>query len=418
MASATGDALSGQRGKPGPGACPALPVGCSPTAAVARREGKTLMRRRPSTAAGITALAALGLATGIALSGSDALAQGRPLSIEGDSRSDIQNCEGRDVVVRGNANALRFTGGCRSVTVQGNGNSILAEMAPGGRIEIVGNDTTVGWVPAGGGAQAREPTVSVTGRDSRVERAAAAAGGGAPAQPPGGPLVLEGNGQQRSFDCSGRDVVLRGERNQVTLTGGCRSLTVEGNTNDIRAALEPGARVVVRGDVVNLTWSQAGEGPEPTLRAEGRQINVQRSAQAIAAPAGQLGRRETPGGGISLTLSGDVLFAFDSDQLRDEATEVLSQVADVIRETRPRSMRIVGHTDSVGAEEYNRELSLRRARSVQRWLEQRVGGQAMPAVVVEGRGEAEPVAPNTRPDGRDNPEGRAQNRRVEIALER
>ncbi|HEV7264152.1 MAG TPA: hypothetical protein VGN83_04435 [Falsiroseomonas sp.] len=54
---------------------------------------------------------------------------------------------------------------------------------------------------------------------------------------------------------------------------------------------------------------------------------------------------------------------------------------------------------------------------MQRWLEDRAGG-AMPAVVVEGLGAAEPVAPNALPDGRNNPEGRALNRRVEFVLER
>jgi outer membrane protein OmpA-like peptidoglycan-associated protein len=362
------------------------------------------------------ALAAALLATGPALA--QQAGAPRPLVLEGQALSEAQDCSGRDVVVRGNANALRFTGGCRSLSVQGNGNSVLAEMAPGSRIEVLGSGSTVGWTLSGQGAA---PSVSVTGRDSRAEAAqpGTATVTGAPRRAEPGPLLIEGSGQQRSLDCTGREVVVRGDRNALTLTGGCRALRVEGNTSDIRAALAPGAPVVLRGNVLDLAWSQAAPGPEPRITTEGQQIRVQRAAQAITAPAdaaGRVGRQETARG-VTLTLSGDVLFGFDSDRLRPEAAEALAEVADVIREARPRSMRIIGHTDALGAEAYNQDLSLRRARSVQRWLEERAGG-AMPAVVVDGRGEADPVAPNTMPDGRDNPAGRAQNRRVEIALER
>jgi outer membrane protein OmpA-like peptidoglycan-associated protein len=230
-----------------------------------------------------------------------------------------------------------------------------------------------------------------------------------------GPIVFEGNGQSRSIDCAGRDAVVRGERNEVTLTGGCRSLEVQGNASRIRAALAPGARVTLRGEVLDLAWSQVGEGEAPRFATEGRQIRVERAAAPITAtrPAA---RRETARG-VTLNLSGDVLFPFGSERLAPGAAEGLEEVAGLIRQMRPRSITITGHTDSVGDEAANRELSLRRARAVQRWLEERAGG-AMPAVVVDGRGEADPAVPNTRPDGRDDPEGRAQNRRVEITLER
>jgi outer membrane protein OmpA-like peptidoglycan-associated protein len=120
---------------------------------------------------------------------------------------------------------------------------------------------------------------------------------------------------------------------------------------------------------------------------------------------------------VQLSLSGDVLFPFGSDRLRPEAAEGLDEVAELIRDLRPRSITVVGYTDSVGDDQANRQLSVRRARAVHRWLQEKVG-RDMPAVVVDGRGDADPVAPNTLPDGRDNPEGRALNRRVEFVLER
>ena len=119
-----------------------------------------------------------------------------------------------------------------------------------------------------------------------------------------------------------------------------------------------------------------------------------------------------------LTVQNDVLFDFDRAELRAEASEALGRVAELVQQRRPRAVRILGHTDAVGSDAYNQELSLRRARSVERWLAENGGGAGLPPLAVEGRGEREPVAPNAAPDGRDDPEGRQKNRRVEILLER
>lgn len=117
-----------------------------------------------------------------------------------------------------------------------------------------------------------------------------------------------------------------------------------------------------------------------------------------------------------VTVNNDLLFDFDKAELRPDAAEALGRVAEIIRQRRPRAVRIVGHTDSIGGEDYNRQLSQRRAQSVARWLAAQ--GGALPPMETVGRGEAEPVAPNTTEAGADNPEGRQRNRRVEVLLER
>jgi outer membrane protein OmpA-like peptidoglycan-associated protein len=116
-----------------------------------------------------------------------------------------------------------------------------------------------------------------------------------------------------------------------------------------------------------------------------------------------------------IAVRNDVLFDFDKAELRPEAAEALTRVAEIIRQRAPRAVGIIGHTDSVGAEAYNQTLSERRARSVEQWLSAHASG--LPPMQASGRGEAEPVAPNAL-DGRDNPEGRQRNRRVEVLLER
>jgi outer membrane protein OmpA-like peptidoglycan-associated protein len=120
--------------------------------------------------------------------------------------------------------------------------------------------------------------------------------------------------------------------------------------------------------------------------------------------------------GTRLTVRNDVLFDFDRAELRPEAEQALRRVAEILRQRQPRAVRIVGHTDAMGSDAYNQTLSERRAQSVAQWLA--AHGGDLPPMQPAGRGEAEPVAPNAGPDGRDDPEGRQRNRRVEVLLER
>jgi outer membrane protein OmpA-like peptidoglycan-associated protein len=74
---------------------------------------------------------------------------------------------------------------------------------------------------------------------------------------------------------------------------------------------------------------------------------------------------------------------------------------------------VIGHTDSMGDDQYNQKLSEARAISVMRWLNET---EDIPLALMKGRGmgSKKPITYNTMPDGSDNPEGRAKNRRVEI----
>lgn len=168
------------------------------------------------------------------------------------------------------------------------------------------------------------------------------------------------------------------------------------------------------------TGSVTIEQPAPQPRG----FTVERDGRTIVAPVSPGGAVDIRGANViieegpqstKLTVQNDVLFDFDKAELRAEATEALQRVAEIIRERRPRQVRILGHTDSLGSDEYNLTLSQRRARSVEQWLA--ANGGSLPPLQIEGRGKAEPVAPNTS-NGGDNPEGRQRNRRVEVLLER
>lgn len=120
---------------------------------------------------------------------------------------------------------------------------------------------------------------------------------------------------------------------------------------------------------------------------------------------------------IRIELSADVLFDFDSAELRAEAEQALRNVAEIIRAHEGAIVRVEGHTDSKGSDSYNQDLSEERARSVRDWL-MSADGLDGTEFSTFGFGESKPAAANEMTDGSDDPEGRLRNRRVDIVVEK
>ena len=116
---------------------------------------------------------------------------------------------------------------------------------------------------------------------------------------------------------------------------------------------------------------------------------------------------ERVGEGIQVTFASGLLFDFDSDIVRGDARSNLDALAANLDKYKDRDLLIVGHTDAVGSSEYNEDLSIRRAEAAARYLRNRGVNET---IETRGRGEYEPVASN------DTESGRAQNRRVEVAI--
>lgn len=125
-------------------------------------------------------------------------------------------------------------------------------------------------------------------------------------------------------------------------------------------------------------------------------------------------KAETRGSEVRIELSADVLFDFDKADLRPEAAQSLDKVAAVLRANPKARARVEGHTDSRGTDAYNRRLSDARADSVRKALAAKGVSNAIEA---RGHGSAKPVVPNTTKDGKDNPDGRRRNRRVDIVVQ-
>ncbi|WP_259066526.1 OmpA family protein [Mucilaginibacter sp. X4EP1] len=114
------------------------------------------------------------------------------------------------------------------------------------------------------------------------------------------------------------------------------------------------------------------------------------------------------GEGILVKFDSGILFDIDKTVLKPAAQNSLIQLATSLQNNPQTNILVVGHTDSTGTAAHNMDLSERRAGSVKSFLmQQGVDGGRL---TTQGKGETEPVAPNSTPDGR------AQNRRVEIVI--
>ncbi len=117
---------------------------------------------------------------------------------------------------------------------------------------------------------------------------------------------------------------------------------------------------------------------------------------------------ERVGEGILVTFKSGILFGFDSTVVREEGRENLASLASNLDKYPDTNLMVVGHTDSVGSDSYNQELSVRRAEAAANLLV--ADGVDRSRIRAAGRGETEPIAPN------DSDAGRQQNRRVEVAI--
>jgi len=138
---------------------------------------------------------------------------------------------------------------------------------------------------------------------------------------------------------------------------------------------------------------------------------AERNAQAAMASLEQVARVKEEARGMVITLDGSVLFVSGKAELLPIARQKLDQVATALGDTGPEQKIVVeGHTDSNGGDASNLKLSQDRADAVRTYLIQK--GVKTDRISSVGKGEASPVASN------DTAEGRANNRRVEIIVEK
>jgi OOP family OmpA-OmpF porin len=109
-----------------------------------------------------------------------------------------------------------------------------------------------------------------------------------------------------------------------------------------------------------------------------------------------------------VTFAADVLFDFDKSVIKPEGRSKLDDLSSKMKGINLEVVIAIGHADSIGSDEYNQRLSMRRAESVKAYLTSK--GVEPNRVYTEGKGEKQPVASNRTSDGR------AKNRRTEIEV--
>ncbi|MEX2117298.1 MAG: OmpA family protein [Bacteroidota bacterium] len=154
---------------------------------------------------------------------------------------------------------------------------------------------------------------------------------------------------------------------------------------------------------VELKTEQLAAEQSARLDAETRAADAQANLAKLAAV-----KEEERG--LVITLSGSVLFASDKSTLLPAATDRLDQVSDALMATKERRLTVEGHTDSQGSSEYNQNLSQQRAEAVRSYIVAR--GYPGDLIQARGIGKDRPVSDNA------SVEGRANNRRVEIIVDR
>ncbi len=144
-----------------------------------------------------------------------------------------------------------------------------------------------------------------------------------------------------------------------------------------------------------------------TTGIEGFHTALDQTETSIEDRLDRLGATETEME-ITIRLSGAILFDFDAAGIRPDAGRVLNEVVEVLGSYVGRPVKVEGHTDSVGSDEYNQKLTEQRAESVCDWFV--VHGVEAGRLSSAGYGETKPV------DDNSIAEGRQQNRRVEITI--
>jgi outer membrane protein OmpA-like peptidoglycan-associated protein len=151
------------------------------------------------------------------------------------------------------------------------------------------------------------------------------------------------------------------------------------------------------------TWQKPGEIRQPTGPWQ-----VPKGIRAIKAQETKCEQR--------MTIVSDALFEFDKSTLSKDAEQTLAALGPMLKQkAQKHSVIVEGHTDAVGDDSYNQQLSEKRAKAVQEWLIAK-NYLTLAASKTAGFGKKRPIAPNTKPDGSDDPEGRQKNRRVDVVV--
>lgn len=191
-----------------------------------------------------------------------------------------------------------------------------------------------------------------------------------------------------------------------------RTRRANNSTDSVVATMHEDERsaVAMTADELGRTRTELAAMGEEVEDEKARRAAAEARAAQAAADLARIATVKQEARGMVITLSGSVLFESAKSELAPAAQVKLNDVAKALIQEDPLGHIVVeGHTDSQGGADFNRELSQRRAAAVRDYLVSR--GVAADRISAEGLGLTRPIANN------DSPEGRANNRRVEIVVQ-
>jgi outer membrane protein OmpA-like peptidoglycan-associated protein len=158
---------------------------------------------------------------------------------------------------------------------------------------------------------------------------------------------------------------------------------------------------------------KAATAVETAARAQAEADRIRKQAEAeldrLEGALDQIAETHRTALGLVMNLGSDYLkFEFDKAELRPEDRELLSRIAGILMTSKDYTVSVNGHTDDIGTQEYNQQLSERRAEAVREYLVK--AGLAPEILSVTGHGKTRPLVPGT------SAEARAKNRRVELGI--
>ncbi|MEO3822546.1 OmpA family protein [Actinomadura sp. B10D3] len=180
--------------------------------------------------------------------------------------------------------------------------------------------------------------------------------------------------------------------------------------------------IVIAGVLALVLAVPAVAGADPSVP----DANLSESVRSIGADGAVYGidlseavlpleEEEADGRQVTVRISADVLFDFNKATLTEAARRRIASLAPRLRAA-TGTVRVSGHSDSIGDPGYNLRLSEQRAEAVKAELQKALAGADL-QIEATGHGETKPVTPNEK-GGKDDPAGRAKNRRVEITYEK
>ncbi len=146
-------------------------------------------------------------------------------------------------------------------------------------------------------------------------------------------------------------------------------------------------------------------------------FDVQEKEQNSKASANQASENTSANKGTdsyAAAFTIEIKFGFDTAELSQACLKDIEVLYSTFKQHKEAYIEIAGHTDSKGSDSHNKALSQARADAVKKYLVNK--GIPKDRIMTKAIGSKQPISPNINPDGSDNPEGRANNRRTDIKI--